>query len=867
MKESLLSDLTIGPGTPFSAVEIRENLKRIYGAGDFSQVYVEAGQAQGGLKLIFCPVASLRVSSVEISGNRTLSVEEIAPGQILGPGDKFNQGKLQKLQEHIQSLYQERGFYNVKITPIPKANAATRTVEVRLEVVEGAPSQIGQITFTGNTVFTGATLRDELDMERGATYDKSKLERGFRRIRDLYLREGYLLAKVSELEKSFDAASQRVNLTLQVLEGEKVEFRANGETMRPDKILKKEILNRVQSYDRSELRDLAREVRNYYKNKGYYLAEASFNETEREGRKVIVFSIDKKNKVAIKEIRFQGNQAFSEETLKDLMATKARSFFSRGRPDEERFREDLRIIKNFYLRHGYLDAMVKLEPVRFSEDQTWAFVTISISEGIQSLVKGIEFRGHTLFTSEELLDSIPLKLNTPLNPDQVRDSATTLQSLYARKGHIKARVEPDIEFNSDKRTAIVIFSITEGATYYIGNITLEGIVNTRKKLVERELLVHEGDLYDPEKIRRTVRNLLRLGIYDRVRFEPEDPESDEPIQDMILSVREAKAKSVEFALGYSTETQLSGSVELSDRNFLGYGGRGSFRVTGGFETFRVLVNYLQPHFFDRQLSLVANLFDDLDATMTSFDIHRRGGSLALDYEFSEVTKVALGYNFTHADLSSVRADAILNPTLDTGALDVGRLTFRISRDSRNNLLNPTRGSFHVAQIDTALEFLNSETDFIKVTGQTSWYFPFLRRDVLAFSLRGGLAEPLSGSPGIPIFERFFAGGDNTIRGFEFEKVGPLGTGGSPIGGDVSLIFNGELRFPLYKFIGGVLFFDAGNVWLRDRDLDLTDLRYTAGAGIRLSSPVGLFRIEHGFKLNRSPGESSGAWHISIGLPF
>jgi outer membrane protein insertion porin family len=888
LKENLLSHITISPGEFFSPEKIRENLREAYKIGDFSQVYVyveetHSGNMPGNLKLIFCPVIKWTIASVKISGNQILSLDEIAPGEILTSGDKFTKEKLQRLQEHIQELYRDRGYYNAKITSNTRIDKKTHTIEVEFEILEGSPSQIGQITFVGNTVFNSSRLYQELGIKVGETYKKSKLERGFQRIRDLYLKEGYFLVKVSELKKTLEShqppGPQKIDLTVQVMEGERVVFIEDGKTLRPDKILKREFMERIQSYDSNELEQIAEEVRNHYRSKGYYLAEVRWHETEvsgpevigteeaRTGSNQIIFLINKRHKIAIQEISFEGNQAFSSQTLKDLMRTKSKSLFSKGRYDDDTFQEDLRAIKNFYIRHGYLNANVQVQSFKLSRDQKGLLISLFISEGVRSMVKRIEFQGNTLFTSEELLNKISLKVDTPINPDRIRDSASTIQSLYAQRGHIKARVEPRTEFSLDRTETTVTFFITEGDTYYIGDITITGLKDTRKRLVERELLIHEGEVYNPEKIRKTVRNILKLGIYNQVQFEPQNPDSEDPVQDMVLSVKEAKTKSLEFALGYGTETGFSGSAELLDRNLLGYGGRGSFRVTAGFKTLKFFINYLQPRFFDPHLDLLGRFFDDLDETMTSFDIRRRGGEITLEYNFSDITRADLGYNFTHADLLSVRKDAILDPTLDRGVTDVGRLIFRINRDSRNNLLNPTRGSFHVIQTDLALGFLDSQTDFIKVTGQTSWYFPFLKRNILAFSLRGGVADPLGDSSEIPIFERFFAGGDNSIRGFEPQTVGPLGTADSPIGGDTYLVFNGELRFPLYRFIGGVLFFDAGNVWLRNRNFDLPDLRYTAGTGLRFSTPVGLLRVEYGFKLNRLPNESPGAWHVTIGLPF
>jgi outer membrane protein insertion porin family len=898
VKERVLSRLTLEPGEMFSSEKIQQNLGELYKSGEFSQIYVRADEQQDGLDLVFCPVLRLNipdvtisgekapfatralerrvlsiVSNVKIFGNILVPLQNIAPEQILKPGDSFTSKKLQDLKDHIEALYQERGFYNVQIIPHIETGEHGRLVDVKLEIIEGSQSQLGQIIFVGSSVFKDSRLLDILGIKTDKLYDKSELEQGFRRIRGLYFEEGFFTTEINELERKFDPVSQKIDLTLEVVEGYKVRFMEGNKTIKPGKILKKEIIDTIQSSELTELRIIASEVQNHYKKRGYYLAEVRFEEVEAEapdvknGRKTVVFTIDKKHKVTIKEISIQGNQAFSDKVLKSLMETKATSFFSRGSYDKGRVRDDMTAIKNYYFRHGYLSADVKLEPLQFSEDQKTMTITLSLSEGVQSVIKDIVLKGRTRFSSEELLRKIPLKPGNPLNPVQVRDSASILQSLYASHGYIKARVEPDIEWNSDKREAIVKFTIAEGDIYYIGAIAIKDTNSKRKRVVRREILVHQGDLYDPEKIRKTVRNILKLGIYNRVQFEPEGPPSEDHIQNMLLSLSEAKTRSIEFGLGYSTETQFNGSVELSDKTIFDYGGRGNLKVTAGFETFKVLVDYLQPRFFDRHLNLIANIFDDLDETKTSFDIRRRGAGIALEYVFSDFTKASLGYNFAQSDLFSVSKDAILDPALDTDLVDVGRLIFKVSRDNRDNLINPVRGSFHILQTDVALDALNAHHSFIKVTGQTSWYFPFLKRNVLAFSLKGGVAEPLEDSPGIPIFERFFAGGDNSIRGFEPETVGPLGTSGNPIGGDASLIFNGELRIPLYKFIQGVLFFDAGNVWLKDRDFDLPDLRYTGGSGLRLNTPVGLLRVEYGFKLNRLSDERPGAWHITIGAPF
>jgi len=367
-----------------------------------------------------------------------------------------------------------------------------------------------------------------------------------------------------------------------------------------------------------------------------------------------------------------------------------------------------------------------------------------------------------------------------------------------------------------------------------------------------------------------VRGLHRLGLYDSVTFQRLDPESDNPVQDMLLDLSETSARDVEFGFGYSTERGLKGFVEYSDKNLLNYGGKGTARAELNVEIPKVTLQYLQPHFFAQDTDLIALMFDDIQKDNKSFDVEERGGSLVIRHNFSDALSASLGYYSEQVDPSDVKKYARLSE-LDTKVLNLGGIDARFSWDIRDDIIQTKKGGFTQLYLRTANKAVGSETEFFELRTQTNWYINLFRNYVLAFSLNGKLIEPIGSSEHVPIYTRYFLGGGNTVRGFKKHSIGPTAMDDEgkkvDIGGDRLLRFNTELRFPIYSVFGAAIFFDAGVNWLDDEGFESEDIREAVGAGLRVATPVGPLRVDYGWKLDRQSGESAGKYYITIGSAF
>ena len=282
------------------------------------------------------------------------------------------------------------------------------------------------------------------------------------------------------------------------------------------------------------------------------------------------------------------------------------------------------------------------------------------------------------------------------------------------------------------------------------------------------------------------------------------------------------------------------------------------------------MQYVHPHVFARDNSLQATLFDEIQKDNTSYDFESRGGHLGLKYDFSENLSAILGAFFEYDDPSNVKDDAILSP-LDGSALDLAGPFAQIRWDTRDDVLLPTKGNSSFLAVNSAQESFGSEAELLEIRAQSKWFFPLFQELVFAFSLTGQAIDPMNSAEPVPIYKRYFLGGDisqnGSVRGFKKHEIGPVGEEGSKIGGDRLYAVNTELHFPIYGAFGGVVFYDTGANWLADEGYEARDRREAAGAGLRLKTPVGPLRLDYGWKLDRRDGESPGEFIFSIGSAF
>jgi outer membrane protein insertion porin family len=371
-----------------------------------------------------------------------------------------------------------------------------------------------------------------------------------------------------------------------------------------------------------------------------------------------------------------------------------------------------------------------------------------------------------------------------------------------------------------------------------------------------------------DRILTSQQRLYRTGLFSGVRFEPIRFEEKPTIHDIQLSVTERPSIGVEFGGGYADFEGVRGFFELSHRNLFGTGRSLRARAQGSRIQELYTLSYREPWFFfrDTDAHVVAAYEDREERT---YDLERTSGTIGVDKSFSKTLKGSLVYQYEQNRLTDVDPNAQLTPQ-DIGRVTIGSVTPSLIRDTRDDPFNPRSGTLNGITVQDAAQLFGSEAQFVKTTVQSSWYQALSERFVFAFSARAGVAQRFGETEVIPITERFLAGGRSTVRGYDQDKLGVEGVtliNGDPTGGNAMLIFNEELRVALPKSFGLVFFFDHGNVWLEYEDVRFSDIKSTTGIGIRYNTPVGPFRLDWGYKLNREADESPWAIHFTLGHAF
>ena len=851
--------------------QVRECIIHYYKKGLFKDVSVEAFQEENGVGIQIQFTAKMKVNDIKIKGNSYLSVKKIKPVVIVKRGEELSDEKIPVLKDNILKLYKGAGFFDAsaEVFIVPKRGG--QLADIVIKIKEGKRSGISDIRFTGDKIFDDEKLRSTLKVASGSYYDEAEIKSGIDAITKYFIERGYLNVVIEKSELVIERDKEEVSVILAIEAGPHVEVIFEGaEAITADTIRKELLIWKEKAYDTAVLDESADRLTELYQQKGYYLVSISHNVEKPDDRNVrILFKIKEGESVTIRDINFTGNSYFKDEILKDYVDIKEGKYLF-----DDILREDLRDLSGLYKSNGFLEVRITHQ-VSFNEDDKTLGVSINVEEGAQTRLSVIRLEGNSSFSRDDIYPRIKSRVGRPFNESQIVDDIYNIQSFYLQKGHIYASVDLKSTFSPDKTDAEVDYIINEGMPVYIGNINITGNSFTRETVVKRELLIKEDELYSYEKILRSQRQLLKLGIFRDVRIETVNPDVKEDKKDLSVRVEEGYPGSVEFGIGYGDVERFRGMFEGGYKNLFGTGRQITMRAEGSSIEQKYSINYKEPWVLGYQMDGRFNLVDQIE-NKRSFDRRTLGFSTGLEKSFSEFIKGSLTYQYEDVKLSDVQPEAILTPE-DTGKTEVATINPSLIIDRRDDPFNPSRGYIFSITFREAAKVIGSTPQFAKITVQNSSYYSPFNRLVLAFSVRGGVAWNFGESNEVPIFERYFVGGRSTVRGYDQERLGIPGKTitfdgdtWTPTGGNMMLIMNGEVRFPLFKKLGGlgmVAFVDGGNVWRKVDEFKASEIKATAGAGIRYNTPVGPLRLDIGCKLDREVGEDRCLPHFTLGHAF
>jgi outer membrane protein insertion porin family len=604
-------------------------------------------------------------------------------------------------------------------------------------------------------------------------------------------------------------------------------------------------------------------MKDHYESEGYFEVQITPDiEKFADGDVKVVFTINEGRQMKIEEIIIRGNRGLTDKQIKNAMATQERQYWIlRGTVQRQRLDEDVERILQLYNDHGYIQARVESHDVSVDREKARVTINIVVVEGSQHHVASVGFTGVTLVPEDEVRRQVKLKAGDVFSRSALRDSVKSIEDLYSNIGRASADVNPKLDVQPESKIAIV-FEVNEGPTVYVERINIAGNVRSQDKILRRELQMAEGEIFTLRKLQRSKQRLTNLGYFEKVEVNTA-PGSDKTKIVVNIDVTERPTGLFSIGGGFSSADGLLGTIDLSQNNFLGRGWLATIKIRAGAKIQQGQLSFTEPWLFDRPLAAGFDLFST-QRQFLEYDYRTLGGGLRLSHPFEEFWRWHLGYRLTQDDILHVRFpdDTFLRD--ETGTRVTSLVSGTIARDSRDSVQTPSRGGQIIWSTDLA--GLGGDHHYSKTTAFMTYFQPVWFGHILSGRAEGGYGFGL-GNERLPVFERFFLGGPNSIRSFKTRQISPQDEFGTRIGGTSEVLGNVEYLIPLPFDIRLAAFFDIGNVYGFKTKFDLTDLRKAAGGGIRWVSPFGAVRVDYGFNLDRRPGEKAANFHFSVGSPF
>ena len=535
---------------------------------------------------------------------------------------------------------------------------------------------------------------------------------------------------------------------------------------------------------------------------------------------------------------------------------------SSGDLDKNELDQDVMRIEALYKNNGFIDARVAEPVIEYEKDRIK--VAFKIQEGEQFKVGTIDFKGDLIIPEEEMREKIKFHEENLYSRETLRANVISLTDVYADKGYANADISPSIRKDMESHTVDITFIINKGDPVYFERIIISGNTKTRDKVIRRQIHVYEQDLYSMSGIQRSVKNLRRIDYFENVDVKTSKG-SREDMMNLNVEVTEKATGAFSFGGGYSSEESIFGMVSVTERNLFGNGQILSARFEISSSSTKFTVSFTEPWLFDIPLSAGFDLYN-WEKEYDYYDKDSKGGALRAGYKIFDYTTLGLKYGFEDFTIKNVQEEYT---DVDAGTYVTSSITTSLRYDSRNRTFNPTEGSEHSVSMEYAGGWLGGEIDFTKYIAETGWYYPLFWKFTGFLHARGGFLDDRSDHDIEIDYERFYLGGMNSVRGYDWQDINATQEGETEQrGGEKFVQFNAEVIFPLLEDINlvGVIFYDMGDTYLKDEDILWDDLYSSYGGGFRWYSPMGPIRIEYGKILNGNE-YSGGRWEFSMGAAF
>ena len=637
------------------------------------------------------------------------------------------------------------------------------------------------------------------------------------------------------------------------------------------------------AFDRSVLEQVEQELRRQYFANGRYSVkiDTQVNE-ETDNRVAVAITIDEGEVATIRRINIVGNEAFSdEELLKPLRARSAswwRLFGSRDRYSQQTFAGDLETLTSFYQDRGYLNFRVESTQVSLSTDKESIYLTINVYEGPKFQVSDVALLGELVLPESQLRPLVTIRPGTTFSRQQATESAKKIAERLGDEGYAFAQVEPMTDIDEANRQVKVNLVVKPGNRYYVRNVNFRGNITTQDQALRREMRQYEGASFAASEVARSRVRLARLPFIEQADVQARPVAGENDLVDVNFDVTERSAGAFQVGVGYSSGQGVLLNANISHSNWFGTGNRVSLDFVTSEYSRNYRASLTQPFYtldgVSRTVSLFQRSTDSLTRVSSRFDTDTWGGSLRYGIPITEYDSIRLGGSFRATELTILEGSTPqrIIDFVDQNGDSFNALTFDTGwvRDTRNRTVFADKGYIHRLFADIAVPVMDLE--YYKLTYDYEQYFPINRYLIGSARLGVGYADSYGETTDLPPYEKFFAGGIQSVRGYQGSSLGPRDEYNNPLGGNFRTIGQFELLFP--TLLGESrntrlsLFLDAGNVFDNYEDFDAGTLRTSTGVGFQWLTPIlGLLEFAIAYPMNDEPGDDTEVFSFSFGAIF
>jgi outer membrane protein insertion porin family len=622
-------------------------------------------------------------------------------------------------------------------------------------------------------------------------------------------------------------------------------------------------------YNPVEVNKGADKLKEYYETEGYFEVGIT-PEIEKlpDGDVTVTYRVAEGRRISIDQIVIEGAQGLTPKQVKGAMDTQEREYIIlRGTVQRQRLDEDVDRIIQLYNDFGYVQARVESSEIQVDREKARATIRVVVVEGPQFKVGGVDVMGNAVLPVEEIRKRVELKTGDVFSRTKLRDSVKGITDLYSAVGRASADVSPNTLQDTPGRLVNIVFEINEGPETYVERINISGNTRSEEKILRREIPMAEGDLFTSQKLARAKQRLTNLNYFDKVNATTAPGSAKDKVI-VNIDVTEKPTGLFSIGGGYSSQDGVLGTLDLSQRNFLGKGWEVFLRLRGGENLQTGTIGFTEPWLFDRPLAAGFDIFNTR-RILPDYTVESLGGDIRLGHPIGEYSRWNAVYRVSQDRISDVNELGSPELISQEGTHLTSLVGVNLSRDTRDSVYDPTRGSTVSIGVDFAGVGFGEK--FIRSVFSSTYFQPMPWLDhVLSFRFMAGYSFGWSKDP-VPLFERFYLGGSNSLRQFKSLQVSPKDDTGTRIGGNSEVLGTVEYQIPLFFGIKAAVFYDVGQVWGPDisqgTKIDISDLRHGVGAGLRWNSPFGPIRVDYGIKLDQKKGESFGNFNFSAGSSF